>query len=183
MEPCADRFRRLLAPHHDRALAFARSLTRVAAEGDDVFQDAMLRAYTKLDALREDDAFRPWLYRIVINAHRSRCRRAFWRRLIPFADEGDAAQDEHLYRTEGWSPGAADANRRARNALAKLAAPVREAIVLFEIEGLGVDEIATLQGATVSAIKSRLARGRERLRELYDDQPSLTSALAQGDTP
>ena len=181
MEQRADRFRRLLEPHHDRALGFARSLCRATAEGDDLFQDAMLHAYTKLDALRDDTAFRPWLYRIVINAHRSRCRRLFWRRLIPFGDDGTIPDDDHLYRTEAWTPGAAEANRRARAALAKLPATIREAIVLFEIEGFGVDEIAAIQGGSISAIKSRLARGRVQLRELYDEQPSLTSALAPGD--
>lgn len=170
----ADRFRTLLASHHDRVLGFARSLCRSTAEGDDLFQDAMVHAFAKLDALRDDAAFRPWLYRIVINAHRSRARRAFWRRLIPLGDSGDVTDTEHLYRTEGWTPNAAEANRRARAALAKLPAVTREAIVLYEIEEWQVDEIAALQRVSVSAVKSRLARGREKLRALYDEQPTLT---------
>jgi len=186
MEQRSDRFRRLLEPHHDRVLGFARSLCRAISEGDDLFQDAMMRAFTKLDALRDDAAFRPWLYRIVINAHRSRCRRVFWRRLIPLVaetDTEDEADTEQLYRTEAWSPTARDANRRARAALARLAVATREAIVLFEIEGWQVEEIATLQRISISAVKSRLARGRDRLRALYDEQPSITSTQIQGDTP
>ena len=183
MEHRADRFRRLLEPHHDRVLGFARSLTRATSEGDDLFQDAMLHAFKKLDALRDEADFRPWLYRIVINAHRSRCRLVFWRRLIPFAGGDETAlDDEQLYRTGTWSPGAADANRRARAALAKLPAEIREAIVLFEIEGWTVDEIAALNASSPSAIKSRLARGRARLRALYEEQPSLAASLATGDT-
>lgn len=184
MEPRADRFRCLLAPHHDRALGFARSLCRSTGEGDDLFQDAMFQAFRKLDALRDDGAFRPWLYRIVINAHRSRCRRAFWRRLLPLpADDSDDPDAETLYRTEGWTPNTAEANRRARAALARLPAVVREAIVLFEIEGWQVEEIAQLQGGSPSAVKSRLARGRAQLRALYDAEPSLSATVAQGDTP
>ena len=186
MEQRSDRFRRLLEPHHDRVLGFARSLCRAISEGDDLFQDAMMRAFTKLDALRDDAAFRPWLYRIVINAHRSRGRRVFWRRLIPLVaetDTEDEADTEQLYRTEAWSPTARDANRRARAALARLAVATREAIVLFEIEGWKVEEIATLQRISISAVKSRLARGRDRLRALYDAQPSITSTQIQGDTP
>lgn len=175
MEPRADRFRRLLAPHHDRALSFARSLSRLTSEGDDLFQDAMLQAYKKLDALRDDDAFRPWLYRILVNAHRSRVRRVFWRRLVSTSDDATPLEN---YRIEGWTPQAAEANRRARAALARLPPDVREAIVLFEIEGWSIEEIAALDRATHSCIKSRLARGRTRLRELYDGQPAL---IAQGD--
>jgi RNA polymerase sigma-70 factor (ECF subfamily) len=179
----AERFRRLLEPHHDRVLGFARSLCRATAEGDDLFQDAMMHAFAKLDALRDDAAFRTWLYRIVITKHRSRSRRAFWRRLLPLPDtsaDPDRAV-EHLYRTEAWSPGAADANRRARAALARLPAVAREAIVLFEIEGWQIDEIAALHQTSLSAIKSRLSRGRALLRALYDDEPSLSPAL-QGES-
>jgi RNA polymerase sigma-70 factor, ECF subfamily len=183
MEEREQRFRRLVEPVHDRVLGFARCLTRQTVEGDDLFQEAMLLAYRKLDALRDDAAFRPWLYRIIVSVHRSHCRRAFWRRVIPIADlaatEDEAA--ERLYRSDGWTADAAEANRRARNALAKLGAAQREAIVLFEIEGWLVEEIATMQGVSVSAVKSRLARGREQLRALYEAQPAPAPVL-QGDS-
>jgi DNA-directed RNA polymerase specialized sigma24 family protein len=46
----AERLARLIEPVHDRALAFARSLCRSRADGDDLYQEALLRALTKLDA-------------------------------------------------------------------------------------------------------------------------------------
>ena len=179
-----ERFKTLIEPLHDRVLAFARCLCRSSAEGDDLFQEAMLRAFGKLDALRDDEAFRAWLYRIVISVHRSRCRRSFWRRLIPIGgddatDDPDPATSGHDYRTESWMPGAIDANRRARAALAKLNAAQREAIVLFEIEGWQIEEIAALHRVSVSAIKSRLARGRAELRALYEAQPALSFAVTE----
>jgi RNA polymerase sigma-70 factor (ECF subfamily) len=178
MELRADRFRRLLEPLHDRVLGFARSLCRSSAEGDDVFQEAMLRAFGKLDALRDDAAFKPWLYRIVITVHRTRCRRSWWRRVIPIGDIAKRTDDvESLFRTSTWNPDAADAQRRARAALAQLGAAQREAIVLFEIEGFLVEEIAAIQGVSVSAVKSRLARGRDRLRALYETNDAPEPAL------
>ncbi len=183
MEERSDRFRRLVEPVHDRVLGFARSLCRSVVEGDDLFQEAMLLAFRKLDALRDEAAFRPWLYRIVISVHRSHCRRAFWRRLIPIGEAAHVDDDEaeHLYRSDGWTVDAAEANRRARNALGKLGAAQREAIVLFEIEGWLVDEIAVLQGVSVSAVKSRLARGREQLRALYEAD-AVPSPVLQGES-
>ena len=56
---------------------------------------------------------------------------------------------------------------RARLALAELPHEQREAIVLYEIEDWKVEEIAELLDISVSAIKSRLARGRDRLRTIY----------------
>ena len=56
---------------------------------------------------------------------------------------------------------------RAARALATLPAEQREAIVLHELEGFSVDEVAEMQHASASAVKSRLSRGRERLRHYY----------------
>ena len=187
MEPSQERLRRLIEPVHDRALAFARCLCRSRADGDDLYQEALLRVLGKLDGLRDDGAFRSWLYRVIISVHRNRCRRAFWRRLLPLGDP--AAPDErdraavHDYRTSE-SPDASEAMARARAALAVLPAVQREAIVLFEIEGWQVDEIAGLHGVSASAIKSRLARGRARLRAHYARQLAgdAKPALIGGDS-
>src|SRR5437868_3683313 len=173
MEPAAERFARLIEPVHDRALGFARCLCRSRSDGDDLFQEALLRALTKLDALRDDAAFRPWLYRIVITVHRNRSRRAFWRRLLPLgdaaaADDASGSPGALDYRNSAWPPDAAGATERARAALAVLPAVQRESIVLFELEGWQVDEIAALHRVSLSAVKSRLARGRARLRAHYD---------------
>jgi len=190
MEPRNERFRRLIEPVHDKAVAFARCLCRSRADGDDLFQESVLRAFTKLDGLRDDGAFRPWLYRVVISVHRNRCRRELWRRLIPFgevdeASEAGGAQISGDYRVSDWSPDAADATQRARAALAVLPAVQREAIVLFEIEGWQVDEIAALHRVSISAVKSRLARGRERLRVFYEKQLGTAGvpSLVSGDSP
>ncbi len=75
--------------------------------------------------------------------------------------------------------------QRAARALAVLQPVQREAIVLHDIEGFSVDEVAEMQGVTISAVKSRLARGREKLRRFYlrhvlkqDAAPTLESLAA-----
>ena len=155
MEPSHLRLRRLLEPVHERAVSFARSVSRAREDGDDLIQEALIRALDKLPTLRDDAAFKPWLFRIIINLHRNRSRRAFWKRLIPLAGNET---------TEAADLGSVE---RARLALAQLAADQREAIVLHDIEGWSVGEIADLDGVSMSAIKSRLSRGRERLRDIY----------------
>ena len=190
MEAGTDRFRRLLEPVHAKALAFARALVRSRGEGDDLFHEALLRALIRIDSLRDDAAFRSWLYRIVITVHRNRCRRAFWRRFLPLGPLPDPDTSDPVansgtdYRTVEWSPEAAEATRRARAALAKLPAAQREAIVLFEIEGWKVDEIAELHRVSASAIKSRLARGRDAMRVYYEQQfGTAAPSLVPGDSP
>jgi RNA polymerase sigma-70 factor (ECF subfamily) len=164
---------------HDKAVAFARHVSRSRSDGDDLYQEAVLRALAKLDTLRDDALFRPWLFRVVISVHRNRCRRAFWRRFVPFGDgtAGDGSVDERDYRSHDWTPAAAHAATRARAALATLPADQREAIALFEIEGWTVDEIAALYEVSASAIKSRLSRGRAAMRAHYEAASNGTPAL------
>ena len=72
-----------------------------------------------------------------------------------------------------------DRNELLYTALAQLPEIQREAIVLFEISGFSIAEIAELQGAGISAIKQRLARGRQALLELLStenvEQKELTA--------
>ncbi len=160
------RFMRLLSPLHDSAAATARRLSRSATDGDDLFQEAVLRAFEKLPSLRDEEAFRPWFYALLLNVHRNRTRRGFWRRFLslerdmapefdPPGEDGDALAQERRQA------------ERASRVLAGLPAVQREAVVLFEIEGFSVEEIAAMQKVSVSAVKSRLARGRDRLRRAY----------------
>ncbi len=174
LEPTHVRLRRLLEPVHDRALAFARCVSRSPSDGDDLFQEALLRALGKLESLRDDTAFRPWLYRVIISVHRNRYRSSFWRRMLPFVSApATAARADDILA----------ADERARAALAELPPEMRESIVLFEIEGWQVDEIAALLDVSPSAIKSRLSRGRERLRVIYSERfgvRDLRSSFAPG---
>jgi RNA polymerase sigma-70 factor (ECF subfamily) len=157
----------LLAPIHDQVRRTARRLARDSAEGDDLFQETVLRAYRKLSGLRDPERFRGWLYAVLWSVHRRRSRRAFWRRFLSLENEmargfepaGEPGTDEIRM------------NRRAERvsrALATLPAVQREAVVLFELEGFSVEEIAELQKVSVSAVKSRLQRGRGRLRRFYE---------------
>ena len=160
------RFQALLEPIHAEARGYARRLCRSDAEGDDLFQEAVLRSLTHLEELRDDAKFRFWFFRILTTVHHARARRSFWKRLVtlgmgnesgpePVGEDGSAWEDERFRAA------------RARRALALLPPAQREAVVLLEVEGFSLDEIAGLQGATVTAVKTRVSRAREALRRFY----------------
>ena len=188
MEPLAEnRWTKLIAllePFHEQAVATSRRLCRSSAEGDDLYQETVLRAYEKLHTLREESRFRSWFYATLLNRHRTRMRRSFWRRLLPWeqafpngaepADRNSGDRAEEIMRA-----------RRVARALATLPAVQREAVVLFEIECLSIESVASLQGASIPAVKSRLARGRSKLRSWYErhgDVPGVNAARG-GSTP
>jgi len=169
----------LLGPIHGDVQLFARRIAGSSAEGDDVFQEAVLRAARKLSTLRDRARFRPWMCSVIVSVHRTRCRRAFWKRLVAREVPDEPGDDG-----SSWADQQASA-RRAAAALATLAPPQREAIVLFELQGYSLDEIAEIQRTSLSSVKSRLARGRDRLRVFYArlapvPNDSLTEEVCRG---
>ena len=168
----------LLEPVHRQAAATARRLCRSPSDGDDLYQEAVLRAFDKLDGLRDPSRFRSWFFAILLSRHRSRARRVSWSRLLPWRDafpDGAGPVGEDGAEWDAREDGAA----RAARALATLVAEQREAVVLFEIDGYSIEEIADMQRASVPAVKSRLTRGRVRLRSWYE-RHGLAGAARRG---
>jgi len=166
----------LLQPIHQHAVAVARRLCRSVDEGDDLYQEAVLRAFDKLDGLRDESRFRSWFFATLLSRHRSRLRRATRQ---PVALDAAGNQEPIGHDGSVWEEEHRGARRVAR-ALSALGPDQREAVVLHEIEGFSVEEIAQLQAVTVSAVKSRLARGREKLRRFYERERATARVTSAG---
>ena len=162
----------LLEPIHEQAMATARRLCRSAEDGDDLYQESVLRAFDRLDTLRDESRFRSWFYAMLLNRHRSRHRSAFWRRVLPWEEAFRDREEPAEHTAVDWAEERLRAGRVAR-ALATLPAVQREAVVLFELDGYSIEEIAGMQQASVPAVKSRLSRGREKLRSHYERHAGL----------
>jgi len=163
-----ERLTRLMAPVMERAQRTARRLAVSDADGDDLFQEAACRSLLKLHTLRDETAFPFWFFRLLVSVHRSRARNAFWRRHVALEDV-----PEPLSPSE--EPGSA---KRLRTALGRLPAVQREAIVLAEVEGYTLKEISVIQEVSESAVKSRVARARKKLRSIYEAEGKKGEAPA-----
>jgi RNA polymerase sigma-70 factor (ECF subfamily) len=177
----------LLEPEHPRAEAFCRKLTQDRDVGDDLYQDALLTAMKKLGSLRDREAFRPWLYRIIVNAFKNRHRRSWWRRhasLNPDVPSASIIDDPRDRLT---------ARRWLERAFRALNADERSLVVLFELEQWSLDELAGLYRSSKGAIKARLFRCRRKMRKELTRYLSQTEnaqslkeaeyALSRGETP
>lgn len=153
-------FEEQLKPVYLHAVRYARGLAGSETEGDDLLQEALIRAWRAYPRLRNAGRFRFWLLKIIRNAHRTRARKAKIRRWLSLESAADFPAHEGIPFEE---------KEAVRQALRKVPRDQREALVLFEVVGMSIEEIARLQGVTVSAVKSRLARGRVRLRETYEE--------------
>jgi RNA polymerase sigma-70 factor (ECF subfamily) len=156
-------FRLLVDRYHDDALRYATHLLGHTADAEDAVQDTFLRAYRYLASYREQDRFRGWLWRILVNrCHTHAGDRA--RRPVPQEAETLAAL------SEPHSPEAeldrAFLRAELAEALATLPLEQREAVVLHFTDGLSYPEMAAATGVGVSALKMRVHRACERLRAL-----------------
>lgn len=138
---------------------------RVPAEDvDDVVQDVFLRLSRGLPSLRDEERFGPWVYRVARSAVADHLRARARAPFAPLEDEEPAATPDEPALTEG---------ERLLAPLvgvfvAALPSPYREALTLTELEGMSQREAADRVGITVSGMKSRVQRGRERLRESFE---------------
>ncbi|MDZ7632822.1 MAG: RNA polymerase sigma factor [Gemmatimonadaceae bacterium] len=159
-------FEELVDRHYDRCLRYAARLLGNREDAEEACQDAFLRAYRALDSYAENDRFGAWLFRILIN----RCRSYAVRRRGTMEDATDSEVLASL------APVARDATvellglrEELSRAIARLEVDQREAFLLKHVDDLSYDEISAITGASVSALKMRVKRACDRLRELLTD--------------
>ncbi|MBC8466142.1 sigma-70 family RNA polymerase sigma factor [bacterium] len=152
-------FEKQLKPIYEDLVRFSWSLSGSKSDGDDLLQESLLKAWKAYAKLREPDRFKSWMMIIISNTHRSIYRKTWWKRLVGLDAVAEIASPQKLDYSE---------KEIIHWALKKLSPVQREAVVLFEVMGMTVNEIADHQKVTQSAVKSRLARGRQNLREHYE---------------
>jgi RNA polymerase sigma-70 factor (ECF subfamily) len=142
----------------------------------DLVSETILKAYEHFDKIREPNAFLSYLFTIATRTNRhERVRSKKWRpiselEIEAFADERNApdanADVAHLYA-----------------ALTKLPKKQREAIIMSEITGLKLEEVASIQSSSLSAVKSRVSRGRKKLAKLLGVNEESVPAPTVGLNP
>ena len=159
-------FERYVLPEIDVMLRVARSLTRNAADAEDLVQDSLLRAYKAID--RFDGRHpRAWLLTILRNTNINRNRRRRPELLRdPDVQLEQAAQepsDDERSRPDRFVDLQFDA--ALEDALNSLGPTFREVVELVDIDGLSYAEAAAVIDAPVGTVMSRLHRGRKKIRQ------------------
>jgi RNA polymerase sigma-70 factor (ECF subfamily) len=129
----------------------------------DVTQDAFVRAYGRLDDCRDRASYRAWLFRIARNLCLDHLKNV--RRLSVPLSAIDAAESIHDGRRD-----TTELDFTLRTALDRLPNALREAFLLKHDAGYTYDEVADMTDATPSAVKMRVHRARETLREFLTEQ-------------
>lgn len=159
-------FEQYVVPEIDVMLRVARSLTRNAADAEDLVQDSLVRAYRAID--RFDGRYpRAWLLTILRNTHINRNRRRRPELLRDPDTQLETAQqspeDDERNRPDRFIDFEFDA--AVEDALDALSPTFREVIELVDIDGLSYAEAAAVINAPIGTVMSRLHRGRKKMRE------------------
>jgi RNA polymerase sigma factor (sigma-70 family) len=134
-----------------------------AADGEDIVQDTLATAYFQLATLDERPALRAWLFRIAHNRALDHLRRYDRRMGEPLDDAGDLPAGE----LEADAALARDQSVRAAfSRFLELAPTQRSCVILKDVLGCSLEEMAETLALSVPAIKAALHRGRTRLRQL-----------------
>ncbi len=160
----AGAWRRLHSEYFDFVYRMARRLGTPSAELDDVCQETFVIAFKKLSDFREGH-FTTWLYRIVANIVSGRVRRNRIRNALSVlwgAPEEDAVSE----RTPEDDLGSVQAEQCVNRLVSKLSPKKREVLVLYELEGLSGQNIATLIGCSIATVWTRLHYARKELETL-----------------
>lgn len=144
-------FARLVARHRPRVEALARRL--VGDESEDLVQEALLRAFQGLSQLRDSERFGAWLCGIAVNLAKMRLRRRALELRIAAAPVPQEPYEERAVL------------QLVREAVEVLPAGQREVVLLHYVDDLSCEEIAAVLGTSSGAVRVRLHRAREQLRD------------------
>ncbi len=147
-------FAALVRRHRERLWAVALRTVGDREEAADALQDALLAAYRGAGRFRGDAAVTTWLHRIVVNACVDRARRRQARPTVPLPETGHG---QPAYHPD------VDTRILVRDALAALPPEQRAALILVDVQGYPVAEVARKLDVPEGTVKSRCARGRARL--------------------
>ncbi len=154
-----DDFERLLAGMRPKLHRYCARMTGSAVDGEDVVQEVLIKALRARSTVAEIDNVEGWLFRIAHNASLDFLRARARSNMVPFIDETEFVSDDP------------DPDIAAVSFRTFLELPVlqRCAVVLKDVLGHSVEEIAAIAACSVPAAKSALQRGRNRLKELAAD--------------
>jgi RNA polymerase sigma-70 factor (ECF subfamily) len=186
-------FETLILPHESSLFGPAMALTRSASDAEDLVQDTMLRAFDRFETFRADGSPRAWLHTIMrnlfFNAYRKKSREPK-QVSLEFFEPATASLGGGAVGISGavapQQPTVSSPERQVLSqmegaavlgAVKSLPTEYRSVVVLADIQGLPYQEIADRLEIPVGTVRSRLSRGRERVRRaVFAWRPSTETA-------
>jgi len=168
MKVSAEQFEKLALEQMDTLYRVAGRLTRDGDRAADLVQETYLRAFRFSHRFQPGTHLRAWLFQILRNTFLT-----FYRlreRESALAEDGVPAWDAPMFHdAPEESSGAVEAHTDLERALRRLPEEFRTVLLLAEVEGMALEDVARVLACPVGTVKSRIFRAKERLRGLLRD--------------
>jgi RNA polymerase sigma-70 factor (ECF subfamily) len=161
------RFLEYFEPIRPRLARYCRAICRDRETGIDLLSETILIACEHFHLIAGDDkSFSGYLFTTATRLN----KRWRWRNKRKATYDHELASQIH---DSNPAPDSGADIALLYEALAKLPNAQREAVIMFEISGLSLEEIRQIQGGSLSGVKSRIARGREKLSKMLRERSSI----------
>ena len=140
----------------DGMYRFAYSILKNDTDAQDAIQESILKAYKNLDTLKTKSKFKSWMFTIIKNT----CFEILKKRneCVEITEEIVLAQNDIDLKLTLW------------NAVQNLSQPYRTTVTLFYYEDMSIKQISKITNTKEDAVKKQLSRGREKIREVINDE-------------
>lgn len=166
-------FNEIVFRYKDKLVNFLFRYTGSRDESEDLAQDTFLKLYRSKHLYKEIAKFSTWFYTIAINIAKTNLRKKSRKSAISISDFDPDNEKDFDLTADVISPedsaNASIENYYIQKAINSLGDKFKEVIVLRDIQDLEYEEIAKITGLPLGTVKSRINRGRERLKELLSD--------------
>ncbi|MCX8092667.1 MAG: sigma-70 family RNA polymerase sigma factor [Candidatus Goldbacteria bacterium] len=172
-------FREIINKYKNLIYNHSRNFLRNAQEAEDVTQEIFINIFNNLNRFRGDSKLSTWIYRITVNTCKNKLKQ-MKRLKANIIEEIDDDNDEtrkiieDIRENEEKEPDNIFKQKNLRSAIYKnmktLSDEQRTVIILRDINGLSYEEIAKIMKISVSAVKSKLFRARENLRQKLEKE-------------
>lgn len=162
----------LLMPVYPKALAYAQSISGSLMDGEDLVQDAILSAYSRLDSLRNRDRFREWFFAILLNRFRNLRSRFRLQPVKLVAELGGSHTHSILEATARVSGDPAELGYQltlVKELLSRLNPRERDVLLLLGPSGFTPAEAARIKRISERAVIQLAYRARRKLKQMLPD--------------
>ncbi len=163
-------FLELYEPLHSSFTRYCRAISGNNADAEDLVQDTIFTILTGLDKIRDLSLFKSYLFSVAGNLHRMRSRKKRFNGEIN-------VQELMCLQDLKQNPEVQTDFRIMYDRMLKLPSKTSEALILFHISDLSLQDIQNIQGGSLSAVKQRLKRGRERLLQQLSEPSQVNAAI------
>lgn len=162
-------FEEIYSQHEKMVFNLALRMSGDPEDAAELTQEVFLRVYRHMARFRGRSTLKTWVFRIAVNC----CRSRFRRRRLPFLSPGPNSEDTIERVVDPRANPERDAlnsslGEQLSSALARVPVQFREAVLLRDVQGFSYDEIADILRIRKGTVRSRIARGRERLRRAME---------------